>query len=721
MRGGWQSAGRCVEISGSCTESRCNNSPCNNWESFIISATEQQHSFKNALSLLRAGNAEGATLACNEALKKFPGDANFLCLAARALLAQRMFNDAKRHLDDAIRLFPDFAVAHDVFGDVLLAQGYPTAAVNAYEQALRLDPTHPNVLDKIEKAQQLIASAPQVEADGAAPADGKPPEQGRRMAFADEIHKAEQLTRDGDTKQSEDIYRQILKRDPNHVEAARLLARIAAETNRFREAEIFLQHAAKSAPDYGRIWVDLADVYRELDQLDDALECAIKVLALAPEMSESHMLHAGVLGTTGRHEEAIRAYEKALAIVPTKAGAMCSMGHHLKTIGEQDKAIAMYRQCLATKPDHAEAYWSLANLKTFRFDDAEIAAMHGLLDKDELINESRLQIHNALGLDRESRNEYDTAFAHYRSCNDLRRKAETYDPVETETRFGRIMEVFDEELLEKYGAAGSTDDSPIFIVGLPRSGSTLIEQILASHSQIDGTHELGDLPKIIQNMRRDLDKKSAFPDVVPELAADEWAGIGAEYIRSTQRYRAGAPHFIDKNPNNFTNIGLIRLALPNAKIINAIRHPLDSCFGAYKQLFVSGQPFSYDLTELGEYYLQYLRLVDHWHQWAPGLVLDVHYEQVVADLDTQVKRMLEFCKLPFEPECLRFHETDRAVKTASSEQVRRPIYTSSVNLWRNYEHHLGELVEILQPQLQQLPMGDRPGPVTAAGGSDAGG
>jgi tetratricopeptide (TPR) repeat protein len=637
------------------------------------------------------------------------------------LLAQRQFSDAKRHLDNAIRMFPDFAVAHDVFGDVLLAQGSPTVAVKAYEQALRLDPTYPNVLEKIEKAQQLIESAPKAEAGVAAPADGKPPVQGRHMAFADEMHKAGQLARDGDAKQSEDIYRRVLKRDPNHVEAARLLARIAVEKNRFRDAEIFLRQAAENAPDYGRIWVDLANVYSELDQLDDAMECALKVLALGPEMSESHMLHGLVLGAAGRYEDGIRAYEKALVINPIKAGAMCSMAHYLKTIGKQDQAIAMYRQCLATKPDHAEAYWSLANLKTFRFDDTEIAAMHGLLDKDELVDESRLQIHNALGLDSESRNEYDTAFAHYRSCNNLRRKTETYDPVETETHYGRIIEIFDDELLEKNRTVGSTDDSPIFIVGLPRSGSTLIEQILASHSQVDGTFELGDLPTIVQNIHRSLDKKSGFPDVLPELTADEWAEIGGEYIRSTQRHRAGAAHFIDKNPNNFIYIGLIRLALPNAKIINAIRHPLDSCFGAYKQLFANGQAFSYDLTELGEYYLQYLRLVDHWHQLAPGFVLDVHYEQVVADLDTQVRRMLEFCKLPFEPECLRFHETDRAVKTASSEQVRRPIYSSSVNLWRNYEQHLGELVEILGPQLQRLPQADRPGPIPAAGGADIGG
>ncbi len=613
------------------------------------------------------------------------------------------FNEAKRDLDEAIKLYPDFAAAHDVFGDVFFAEGYASTAIKAYEQSLRLDPTRPNLVVKIEKAQQLIAAAEKTSRH-----KDKEPTSGRRMAFADEIHKAEQLRKDGDVKQAEDIYRSILKRDPNHVEAARLLARIAADNKRFDDAEVFLRHAAAHAPDYARLWVDLTNVLRELDKLDDALVSADKVLELAPEMAESHLLSAGIFGPIGRNDDAIRAYEKALQIEPNRPGALSGMAHQLKTVGQQERAIAMYRQCIASHPDHAEAYWSLANLKTFQFDVAEIEAMQALLAKEDLKDESRVHIHNALGLGLEARSEYDKAFSHFEQCNVLRRKSESYDPVETEIWHDKIIEIFNADLHSEGVEVGNMDASPIFIVGLPRSGSTLIEQILASHSMVDGTHELHDLSRVVKSIRRPSRKKSRFPDSVQELSAEEWYKIGADYIQSTSKYRAGAPHFIDKNPNNFTFVGLIRRALPNAKIINARRHPLDSCFGSYKQLFASGQPFSYDLTELGEYYLQYLRLMDHWHQLLPGFVLDVHYEQVVADLETEVRRILDFCGLPFEEECLRFHETDRAVKTASSEQVRRPIYSSSVNLWRNYEQHLGELIEVVWPLLEQLPEADRP-------------
>jgi hypothetical protein len=292
----------------------------------------------------------------------------------------------------------------------------------------------------------------------------------------------------------------------------------------------------------------------------------------------------------------------------------------------------------------------------------------------------------------------------------LRRKAEDYDPVETETRIDGNIEIFDQEFLDKNTGYGNDDGSPIFVVGLPRSGSTLIEQILASHSMVDGTHELHDLMNVAKGIRQrvKVKKNARYPETLLDLSPGDWQEIGADYIESTRKYRSGAPYFIDKNPNNFTYIGLIRLALPNAKIINAKRHPLDSCFGSFKQLFASGQQFSYDLVEVGEYYLQYDRLVSHFHEILPGFILDVQYEQMVADLDNQVRCLLNFCDLPFEEACLRFHETERAVKTASSEQVRRPIYSSSVNLWRNYEQHLEELIDVLQPLLEVMPETDRP-------------
>jgi tetratricopeptide (TPR) repeat protein len=374
------------------------------------------------------------------------------------------------------------------------------------------------------------------------------------------------------------------------------------------------------------------------------------------------------------------------------------MAHHLKTIGEQEKAIAWYRKSIEVGPDHAESYWSLANLKTFRFEDSEVDAMLRLLEDADLEDEPRAQVHNALGLEYEGRGDYERAFEHFSLCNIARRKSEYYDPVDTEDTHDRVIELFDEAFLAR-DAGSPVEPTPIFVVGLPRSGSTLIEQILASHSQVEGTHELSDLSKVLRAMRRGRRREKRFPEVIAGLNARGWARIGEQYLERTEKYRSGALFFIDKNPNNFIFIGLIRLAMPNAKIINARRHPLDSCLGSFKQLFASGQPFSYDMTELGEYYLQYQRLMDHWHRVLPDFVLDVHYEDVVGDLEGQVARLLEFCGLPFEEGCIRFHETRRAVKTASSEQVRQPIYSTSVNLWRNYERQLSDLAEILAPLL----------------------
>lgn len=614
---------------------------------------------------------------------------------------QRNFAEARQRLDKAIREHPDFAPAHDVFGDVLFAEGYVDTAVKAYEQAMRLDPTRANLVVKLEKAQELAASAESASITQA-------PIARKQMAYAERIGEADQFRKSGEPQKAEEIYRDILKQDPDHVEAARLLAAIASEKKQFRDAEVFLRHAVKNAPDYVLVWVDLANVLREREKLDEALECAERVLELSPDKAEPHMLHANVLGTMGRHDAAIEAYEAALRIAPGKAGAMCSTGHHLKTIGKTDEAIAMYRQCIATKPSHAEAYWSLANLKTFRFDDDEVKAMQRLLKRSDLPDESRIQFHNALGLDFERRKDYDAAFENFDQCSKLRRSAESYDPVEFETRLDREIEIMDAGFFDARRDVSDAAESPIFIVGLPRSGSTLIEQILASHSMVDGTHELGDLPRVVNKIARSQGKKRGYPDSLPDLEADDFREAGELYLSSTMKYRAGAPHFIDKNPNNFMHVGLLRLMLPNARIINARRHPLDSCFGSYKQLFASGQPFSYDLVDLGEYYLQYQRLMVHFHDVLPGFVLDVRYEEVVADLEPQVRRILEFCGLPFEEACLRFHETARAVKTASSEQVRQPIYSSSVNLWKHYENHIVELIEILEPLLRGMAPEDRP-------------
>ncbi len=659
---------------------------------------KREEQFANAQAHLRAGNTRMAAEICDRILKTHPGDANFLCLAAMANLAMKNFAIARQRVDEAIRLYPEFALAHETYGDLMMIQGQSAAGLRAYEHAMRLDPTRPVIHDKIERAKAAPA------AEGSGPDRSDRP----KMPFDAEIARALEHERSGDPQTAEMIYRDILKKDPRHVEAARLLASIAATHKRFREAEIFLLRVVELAPDYTRAWVDLTNVQRELDKFNEAIESASRVLQLAPESPESHMVYASAIGMAGDHEGAIAAYQRALEYAPQRAGVFCGMAHHQKTIGQQDEAINSYRQAIAFKPDHAEAYWSLANLKTFRFTDAEVDAMHELLKSDDLSDEARSQVHNALGLEYEGRKDYAQAFENFDSCNQVRRKLESYDPVETESTQNRIIDLFNAEFINRNAGVAPSPVTPIFVVGLPRSGSTLIEQILASHSQVDGTHELGDLSRAVQSVRRRSRKHSRFPEALTNLNNDEWRSIGEEYLRRTEIFRSGAPYFVDKNPNNFIYAGVLKLALPNCKIINARRHPLDSCFGSFKQLFASGQPFTYDMTELGEYYLQYVHLLDHWHEVMPGFILDVQYEAVVADLDSAVQRILDYCGLPFEEQCLRFHETERAVKTASSEQVRRPIYSSSVNLWRNYEAHLDELVHILEPVLRQLPDADLP-------------
>ncbi len=643
--------------------------------------TRQRKIFSNAQSELRAGNAAAAIAGCEQGLGEFPQDVNLMCMAAKAAIAARQIPLARQYVERALALRTDFALAHDVNGDLLLVEGRTADALDAWQEALRLDPSRAGVSKKLRQVRQDHSGQP-------------------KLAFADRLATAAQLEKDGDEKGAEDIYRKILKVDPDHVEASRLLAGVATRHEHYREAEVFLKRSVELSPDYARAWADLANVQRLLEDFEPAIASATRLVELAPDQPESHLLYASIVGAAGQHEDAIAAYRKVLEIAPDTAGAMCSMAHQLKTVGRQDEAVDQYREAIAVRGGHAESYWSLANLKTFRFSESEVDDIHAMLERDSLDDEARLQLHNALGLEYEAREQYSTAFSHFEQCNLLRRRHESYDPVDTEDTTSRVIEQFDGDFLGQ-PAGPPVEPTPIFIVGLPRSGSTLVEQILASHSSVEGTHELSDLARVLRKARRQMPGQPRFPEAFAKHRAARWARLGRQYIDSTAKYRSGQHYFIDKNPNNFIFSGLIRLAMPNAKIINARRHPLDSCLGSYKQLFASGQPFTYDLVELGEYYLQYQRLMDHWHTVLPGFVLDVHYENVVADLEQEVRRLLDFCGLPFEESCLRFHETERAVKTASSEQVRRPIYSTSIDRWRNYEDEVVPLIHILKPLLPE--------------------
>ncbi len=373
----------------------------------------------------------------------------------------------------------------------------------------------------------------------------------------------------------------------------------------------------------------------------------------------------------------------------------------MKTLGRNSEGIEAYRTAISYAPAMGEAYFSLANLKTFRFDEKEISAMRRQVKDGTKNVEDYYHLCFALGKALEDRKQYDESFACYRRGNAVRRKTVQWDRDANHENLQRLIKFFDTELFDNRRGRSARHAVPIFIVGLPRAGSTLLEQILASHSQVEGTMEL---PDIISIARRLSGKKSSadesrYPDVLSELTPEQLSELGDEYIERTRIQRSGAPFFTDKMPNNFPHIGLIHLILPNAKIIDARRHPLGCCFSGFKQLFARGQNFSYDLTDIGQYYRDYVDLMNHWDQVLPGRVLRMQYESVVADTESQVRRLLDYCGLPFEEDCLRFYETERAVRTASSEQVRQPIYSAAVEQWRHYLPHLDPLIEALGPAM----------------------
>jgi tetratricopeptide (TPR) repeat protein len=412
----------------------------------------------------------------------------------------------------------------------------------------------------------------------------------------------------------------------------------------------------------------------------------------------------------GKIGDAIAAYERGLGIDPGNVPLMSALGIALRTAGRRDEAVRCFEDCIARAPSLGEAYYNLANLKSYRFSDEQIAAMKESVHDEAVQLESRINFHFALGKALEDRETYDESFDHYRAGNELRRRQRTYRPAKVDEAHERARKAFTAELLQRGAAeSGSGEEAiPIFIVGLPRSGSTLVEQILASHSRVEGTRELPYLGRAVRHPDVARQGAAPYPEAFAGLSPDALRELGNRYLEATRGFRTGRPFFIDKMPNNFALIGAIRMMLPRARVINTCRHPLSTCVSAYKQLFFGGQVFSYGLSDLAHFYLRYRQLMTHWHEACPGFVLDVHYEDLVDDQENETRRLLDFCGLEFEEACLSFYETDRAVATASSEQVRQPIYRSSLEVWRPFEPYIGELIEGLEPVLRGLPPQQQP-------------
>jgi tetratricopeptide (TPR) repeat protein len=654
------------------------------------SGTAEQ--FARAVQCLRDNDAAGAAALAREALAAAPDDVDLLTLLGASLNVLREPVPALESLERALQRAPQMPRALAERGLALLLLRRPAEAVATLEQALALEPVSSTVRRRL--AQALLACGRGEEADrviaedfGASPA--------RQLLL-----EAAQQQRAGRFRESEAPLRRALAMQPEDVNALRLLARVADEAGRYGEAERLLRQALVITPGFDDARLDLARVLKSRDRIDAAVECAQEVTRRSPRNPLGHYLHASLLAVAGRHAEAIAAYHESIRLRADNPAAWIGLGHLQKTLGRQREGIEAYREALRLRPGFGEVWWSLANLKTFRFSDEDVAAMERQLESPQLDEDARVHFLFALAKAREDRADYAGAFAGYAEANRRQRLRVSYDPVDTEVLHARIRATFDAQFLAARQQAPHPEQPvPIFIVGLPRSGSTLLEQILASHSLVDGTAELPDIARVIGEISR-RHPEARYPQAVAQLSSAELAHLGASYLERTRRHRSGKPFFTDKMPNNFAAIGLIRLILPQARIIDARRHPLDSCLGCFKQHFALGQSFTYDLVELGEFYLEYRRMMTHWHAVLPGSVLELRYENLVREQEAETRRLLAFCGLPWEPGCLEFHRTERPVRTASSEQVREPLHARALGYWQRFRAELQPLIEVIGPAVE---------------------
>ena len=582
-----------------------------------------------------------------------------------ALSRARQGDEAVAALRRAIRLKPDLPQAWLALGDHLMAMDDADGADAAYANHLRYSTRDPQLL-----------------------------------AAANALHEQR-------IPEAEALLREQLKRAPTDVAAIRMLAEVAMRLGRNEDAENLLARCLELSPSFHAARQNYALALHRSNKPAEALAQIDQLLAHEPDNPGYRNLKAVVLCRIGDYEPAIDLYQQILKVYPKHPRIWMSYGHALKTAGHHDRAIEAYRRSLQLEPGSGEVWWSLANLKTFRFSGDDRTVMQRELAKPDLATEHRQHLEFALGKALEDEGEYEASFLHYRQGNDLRGAALAYSAKDTSSRVARIKRGYTREFFEQRRGSGAVAADPIFIVGLPRAGSTLLEQILSSHSAVEGTMELPEITSITRELRGQGSAGQAMPyhDVLEAMGADELRALGERYLQHTRIQRkTDAPLFIDKMPNNFLHIGLIQLMLPNAKIVDARRHPLACCFSGYKQHFARGQSFTYSLDDIGRYYADYVELMAHFDDVLPGRVHRVFYEDMVDDTETQVRRLLEYCGLPFEDGCLRFFENKRAVRTASSEQVRKPIYREGVDHWRNYDPWLGPLKRALGPVLDSYPV-----------------
>jgi tetratricopeptide (TPR) repeat protein len=639
--------------------------------------------------LLRQRRFADALRATDALLVTVPENRDVLYLRAQA---QRQLGDtqaALATLDTLERLHPRFSRLYQERGHCYVVLRQAPEAIDAFLRGVHINPALPSSWSMLEGLYRMTgqtASAAQAAAH-VATLKKLPPE----------VVAATALFSDGELAPAEELIRAFLVKHGHDVEAMRLLARIGIARDVLDDAQLLLEAVLELAPDYHLARYDYAQVFIERHMYQQAREQAEKLLAVDPSNRNYRTLYALTCVGLGLHERAIELYRELLPGAAQPAELHLSIAHSLKTLGRREQAIAAYHTAAAARAGYGDAYWSLANLKTYRFAEGELQQMRAAEAAASTSAVDRYHLCFALGKALEDLEQYAQSFDYYARGNALKRAESRYRPELLELNTRLQIAVCTPALFTRHKDSGAHATDPIFIVGLPRSGSTLIEQILASHSAVEGTQELADIPRIVAELKgREPDSdQPRYPAVLAQMSAEDYARLGEKYLRDTRVYRTGKTRFIDKMPNNFRHIGLIHLMLPNATIIDARREPMACCYGNLKQLFASGQEFTYSVEDLARYYRTYLELMRHWDAVLPGRVLRVQHEDLVDDLEGNVRRLLDFCGLAFEPACVEFYKTERSVRTASSEQVRQPIYREGVDQWRHYEPWLGPLREAL--------------------------
>jgi tetratricopeptide (TPR) repeat protein len=655
----------------------------------ISTASPVETEVRRIRELLESRRLREAQAAAAALSVRVPENRDVLYMLA---VSQRFLNDvpgALATLELLERHHPTFSRLYQERGHCYVALRDAPRAIEAYLTGVNINPALPASWKQLEVLYRMTGQPENagMAATHVATLKNLPPE----------VVNAKALFSDGDLALAENIVRAYLLKHGNHVEAMRLLALIGIEREVLDDAELLLDAVLELAPDYHAARYDYARVLLDRHRHLRAREELEKLLKLDPANRQYLTTYATACVGLGEHEKALTLYRGLVAGTPRAADLHLSIAHSLKTLGRRAESIDAYRAAAAARPNFGDAYWSLANLKTYRFTDGEMARMRAEESAPATPLIDRYHLCFALGKAFEDREDYEGSYRYYERGNALKRSESRYRPEIIENNTRNQIRICTREFFARREGVGAENPDPIFILGLPRSGSTLIEQILASHSSIEGTQELADIPRIVNELQgRDPDLANPrYPGILANLEPEQLLRLGEKYLSDTRIYRTGKPYFIDKMPNNFRHVGLIHLMLPNAKIIDARREPMACCFSNLKQLFASGQEFTYSTLDIARYYRTYLELMQHWDEVLPGRVLRIRHEDVVDDLGGNVRRILDFCGLEFEPACVEFYKTERSVRTASSEQVRQPIFREGLDQWKHYEPWLGELKDAL--------------------------